>query len=188
MKILATFDGSPLSESIIPLLNKLAMIPHSEAVLVRVDQMPLGRLQREGDPAPVAVGAAAVTGTPLVVQSPPTPVAENREQAVERRRDELDTYLHGVGERLNPVLKWHAVAVFDDNPSAAIVKLAIGEQPDVIVMATHGHTGLAHILFGDVAEAVVKSGVAPVLLVHPDAITRHRNGQAPAGHESSHTG
>jgi nucleotide-binding universal stress UspA family protein len=41
-------------------------------------------------------------------------------------------------------------------------------------MATHGHTGLMHVLFGDVAESVVRSGVAPVLLVHPQHIAQAR--------------
>ena len=53
---------------------------------------------------------------------------------------------------------------------------AMSSQPDLIVMATHGRTGLVHILFGDVAEEVVRSGVAPVLLVHPESVRSARQG------------
>jgi hypothetical protein len=52
-------------------------------------------------------------------------------------------------------------------------------QVDLIVMATHGRTGLVHVLCGDVAESVLRSGVAPVLLVHPQAIAQSR--QQPSG-------
>jgi nucleotide-binding universal stress UspA family protein len=38
---------------------------------------------------------------------------------------------------------------------------------DLIVMATHGRSGLSELVQGSIAEAVLKSGVAPVLLVRP---------------------
>jgi nucleotide-binding universal stress UspA family protein len=41
---------------------------------------------------------------------------------------------------------------------------------DLIMMATHGHTGLARLAFGSVASRVVASGVCPVLLVRPDKL------------------
>ena len=40
---------------------------------------------------------------------------------------------------------------------------------DLIVMGTHGHTGLAHMLMGSVAEKVVRKAPCPVLTVrHPE--------------------
>jgi nucleotide-binding universal stress UspA family protein len=60
-----------------------------------------------------------------------------------------------------------------DDPAAEIIRLALADRPDVIVMATHGHTGVVRALFGATAEEVVRSGVAPVYLVHPEEV-RHR--------------
>jgi nucleotide-binding universal stress UspA family protein len=48
-----------------------------------------------------------------------------------------------------------------------IIERAREEQPDVIVMATHSRQGISHLLFGSTTEEVVRSGVAPVLVVHP---------------------
>jgi nucleotide-binding universal stress UspA family protein len=49
-----------------------------------------------------------------------------------------------------------------------IIDHARQAQVDAIVMATHSATGIKHALFGSVAEAVVRSRAAPVLLVHPE--------------------
>jgi nucleotide-binding universal stress UspA family protein len=40
---------------------------------------------------------------------------------------------------------------------------------DLIVMGTHGRTGLSHLLLGSVAEKVVRKAPCPVLTVRPDA-------------------
>ncbi|HET8648273.1 MAG TPA: universal stress protein, partial [Vicinamibacteria bacterium] len=40
-------------------------------------------------------------------------------------------------------------------------------HPDLIAMATHGHGGARHLLAGSVCERVIRSGVAPVLVVRP---------------------
>lgn len=48
-----------------------------------------------------------------------------------------------------------------------ILKAAEDDQIDLIVMGTHGRTGIDRILFGSVAEKVVKSSAKPVLTVRP---------------------
>ena len=49
-----------------------------------------------------------------------------------------------------------------------IIKVARDEGADIIVMGTHGRTGLAHVLIGSVAERVVREAPCPVLTVkHP---------------------
>ena len=54
-------------------------------------------------------------------------------------------------------------------PADEIVQLAVDENVDLIVMATHGRTGLGHLLMGSVAEAVVRAAPCPVLTVRrPD--------------------
>jgi nucleotide-binding universal stress UspA family protein len=54
-------------------------------------------------------------------------------------------------------------------PVDEINKIAAEEGVDVVVMGTHGRTGLHHLLVGSVAERVVRSSKVPVLTVrHPD--------------------
>jgi nucleotide-binding universal stress UspA family protein len=175
MKIMATFDGSVLSESIFPQLETLCALPNAELVLLRVSAQPHSQLRTELGPPVTAVSPTGGGGTGIVVNLPATEYAETKEQAVERIKAELHDYLHAIVQRLPAGIPCRVETIIDDHPQSAIVRFAITEDPDLIVMATHGHTGLVHVLFGDVAESVVRSGVAPVLLVHPRAISQSRS-------------
>jgi nucleotide-binding universal stress UspA family protein len=53
------------------------------------------------------------------------------------------------------------------DPAAEIIKLAKEESVDLIVMGTHGRKGIDKILFGSVAEKVVKQSKIPILTVRP---------------------
>jgi len=50
-------------------------------------------------------------------------------------------------------------------PFQEIVSVAKKGGNDLIIIATHGHTGLAHILLGSTAERVVRHAPCPVLVV-----------------------
>lgn len=52
-------------------------------------------------------------------------------------------------------------------PAEEIVRLAEQEHVDLIVMATHGRSGLKHLLMGSVAENVVRKASCPVLTFKP---------------------
>ena len=50
-------------------------------------------------------------------------------------------------------------------PTREIVKLAQSLPADLIVISTHGRTGLTHVFLGSVAEHVVRHAPCPVLVV-----------------------
>lgn len=50
-------------------------------------------------------------------------------------------------------------------PQANIVDMAAREEVDIIVMSTHGRTGLGHVLLGSVTERVVGRAPCPVLVI-----------------------
>jgi len=52
-------------------------------------------------------------------------------------------------------------------PHVEITSFANQEDCDLIVIGTHGHTGLKHVLIGSVAEKVVRAADCAVLSVHP---------------------
>lgn len=52
-------------------------------------------------------------------------------------------------------------------PFLEIVRYAKENDIDLIVLGTHGRTGLAHVLMGSVAEKVVRKAPCPVLTVRP---------------------
>jgi nucleotide-binding universal stress UspA family protein len=60
----------------------------------------------------------------------------------------------------------------DGYPSTEILRTAAAIQTDLIVMATHGRTGLQRLLLGSVTEKVVRSSQYPVLTLRP--VTGHQ--------------
>lgn len=69
-------------------------------------------------------------------------------------------------------------AVRRGDPAHEIGAAALEEGADLIVLATHGRTGLAHVFLGSVAEKTVRLSTVPVLTVRPAGF-----GRAPAAME-----
>ncbi len=67
------------------------------------------------------------------------------------------------GVDVSPVIR-------DGNPTAEILKEVEKENPDLIVMGTHGRIGFSHALLGSVAERVLRRAECPVLTIHPKKI------------------
>ena len=53
------------------------------------------------------------------------------------------------------------------SPAANILDEGRKEGSDLIVMSTHGRTGLSHVLMGSITEQVVRNAVCPVFSIHP---------------------
>lgn len=53
------------------------------------------------------------------------------------------------------------------DPGDEIVSYVVREKMDLVVIGTHGRKGLDHVVFGSVAEHVVKHSPVPVLTVNP---------------------
>lgn len=167
MKILATFDGTPFSEATVPILQRMANNPASEFVLVAVAHEPSGRLQHRGVRRRITVPTDAFANTnPVSIDRGEPRFAETKDQAFDRARHELEYYLEDIGRRVggaNVSIEAH----ISDEAAKVIIEIAREEQPDVIVMATRSRSGISHLLFGSTTEKVVRSSVAPVLVVHP---------------------
>lgn len=80
-------------------------------------------------------------------------------------RKELDAFIPPEMKKGIEVEMVHKVGI----PFVEIIKTAKEKAVDVIVIATHGRSGLSHILFGSVAEKVVRKAPCPVLSIrHPE--------------------
>jgi nucleotide-binding universal stress UspA family protein len=70
---------------------------------------------------------------------------------------------------LLPASQVHTSSVIFGSPAKAIVEYADANAFDLIVMGTHGRSGVVHLLLGSVAERVVRTAQCPVLTVREAA-------------------
>ena len=103
-------------------------------------------------------GLDLVSGGRLVTPPAPEPTVV--------RRDLSDEALAKLHDLVPEACKgtWQ-VALAVGRPAEAVVRFAQEHHVDLIVMATHGRTGLKHVLLGSVAEKVVQLAPCPVLTV-----------------------
>ncbi len=73
-----------------------------------------------------------------------------------------------VSELALEKVEWEK-GIEEGQPATAIVRRAENIQADMIVMGTHGRSGLPHMLLGSVAEKVVRTAPCSVLTVRPEA-------------------
>jgi len=84
-------------------------------------------------------------------------IADAHAKAHENARQFADRHLGGVGRVI--------VHVRDGNTFLELLQGARELGSDLIVMGTHGHTGIVHLVIGSVAEKVVRASTVPVLTV-----------------------
>jgi nucleotide-binding universal stress UspA family protein/osmotically-inducible protein OsmY len=85
-----------------------------------------------------------------------------REDMIEAAREQLQTF----AETNIPVDMPYDVRVIVGNPHDAILAQAFESGANVIVMGTHGRTGLRRLLFGSVTEGVIRHALVPVIAVN----------------------
>jgi nucleotide-binding universal stress UspA family protein len=86
---------------------------------------------------------------------------------VDPDRAELEKMLNAIVPSDPAVAYEHRLIV--GNPSEAVLELADQEQVEMIVIATHGRTGVSRLLMGSVAEAIVRKAKCPVLTIKASA-------------------
>jgi nucleotide-binding universal stress UspA family protein len=171
ISILATVDGSPASRAVIPALEKLAADLSARATLLTVVERPKATPRRDEVVQAPYTGVPAVPGgieAPSVLRSREPRYAETDDQAIDRAIAEGREFLESAAKPLKDRgIEVQTEVVVNHNVAAAIVDFAREQKFDIIAMATHGRGGLNQLVQGSVASAVVKSGIAPVLLIRP---------------------
>jgi len=146
--MLVPLDGSELAESV---------LPHVEA------------LSKQRGAELVDVVLLQVCEHPVIPSDyPPTmPLSweEHVEQEMAKCQRASKQYLGGVEKRLKDVGLRVRSEVLVGNPADEIVDYANKNQLDLIVLATHGHSGLTRWAFGSVAEKVLVGVSSPILMV-----------------------
>jgi nucleotide-binding universal stress UspA family protein len=85
------------------------------------------------------------------------------EELREKGEGELDALRRReIGKRVKAT-----TAVRTGNPHQEILREAEEKGVDLIVVATHGHSGVEHMLFGSTADRIVRRSKVPVLTIRP---------------------
>lgn len=92
------------------------------------------------------------------------------EDARRQTRDEAQARADRFVASLGPVAASATAVVSDSEASVAMLAESARRGADLLVVGTHGRSGLAHALFGSVAEWLVASAPCDVAVTHP---TRH---------------
>lgn len=140
-KILLPLDGSELAERAIEPALMLAKQVNGKVILLQAPVMDLVVSH------PVAGGY----GVLLPEQS--------SEQAFEEANDYLD---HVQSRNRHPEVTLVKL-VLEGDPASLIVDTAVSEKADLIVMSTHGRSGLDRFIMGSVTEKVLQKAPCPVL-------------------------
>ncbi len=127
------------------------------------------------DTAQAAAGQAAELAHSLgaelvvlhVVSEPAFAVAEGYlpPAVIDEYESAMKTKLHGTAEALASSGAKVTAKLVRGTPHDAIVSAAEAEKIDLIVMGTHGRTGVSHLLLGSVAERVVRLSKVPVMTI-----------------------
>jgi nucleotide-binding universal stress UspA family protein len=83
----------------------------------------------------------------------------------DRAYDACRALLGAAAQSLAHASERISTEVREGTPAEEIISAAIDYGADVIVMATHGRTGLSHLVLGSVAEEVIHRARCPVLAV-----------------------
>src|SRR5512139_47516 len=97
----------------------------------------------------------------LTIYLPPEKLRELMIAQKNELEKELNThYLRKLSE-----IEKYKVLFKEGEPFMEIIQMAKKESVNLIVMGTHGRTGLDHVLFGSTAEKVVRKSPCPVLTI-----------------------
>jgi nucleotide-binding universal stress UspA family protein len=140
-QILVPLDGSPLSEQALLHAGEIARCMGSTLHLIRV------RL-------PDLYVADMFDGAPAYTQ-----------KTLEADRRASEAYLNGIRARLGGPELPVVTAVLNGAAAEAIIDYARAHHVDLIVMSTHGRSGLSRWVLGSVAEKVLRGAHCPTLIV-----------------------
>ncbi len=146
-RLLVPLDGSRYAEAVLPHVRALAgqmSVGKTEIMLVRVFEEPF-----------------------VTADYPRPDWQEHVERMIGRFREEAERYIEGVRENLTKEGLDARCEVLMGDPAGQIIDYARQSHPELIVMASHGASGLSRWEYGSIADKVLRGVETPVFMVHP---------------------
>ncbi len=146
-KIMVPLDGSDLAECVIPHVEAIISgFKSTEVVLVQVlDPVRL----------PVSVPARGNFGF----------TEKDRQQLEANRKKATNECMGKMAGNLGTTGSVFSYAVLEGNPARMLADYATKNAVDLIVIASHGRSGVSRWVMGSVAERIVRTSCVPVLMV-----------------------
>jgi nucleotide-binding universal stress UspA family protein len=139
-KILVPLDGSELAECVLPHVKAIAAgCGAGQVVILRIVE-------------------------PLPAGTPPAVDFEVVQKAGVKAAEE---YLARIKAQLSKDGLNVEAKVLTGRPAETITDFVKREKVDIITLATHGRSGISRWVFGSVADKLVRSSSAPILLIRP---------------------
>ena len=149
-KLLLPLDGSPFAEAPIPSIEELTKGTKTEIVLTTVCEPPL---------------------VPSYGDRPINPTWEkHRDELWAETQKQAAEYLNKVKTRLEKQeakIKSQVIPGDLGRVAESIMQAAQKEKIDLIIMTTHGRSGVSRWVYGGVANRIVEQSAQPVLLIRP---------------------
>jgi len=141
-KIMVPLDGSQVAECVIPHIETISGKSATRVELVTVVE-PLDIPTR---------GQIAISDDEI-------------KQIDNEGKNEATKYLKQVSSRLTKAGVNTDTVILSGKPADSLVSYAVNNGVDLIIMATHGRSGISKIFWGSVAEKILRATDIPVLLI-----------------------
>lgn len=142
-RVIVPLDGSQLAEAVMPIVVELAKAANLKIVLLRTFSVP-----------------------PIMYSISHEDFLHALNNMLTELKSEATSYLDKTADQLKSKGLADVVQIVSDGePAETIIELARGAPNSLIVMCTHGHSGVKSWVFGSVTEKVVRHGGNPVLVI-----------------------
>jgi nucleotide-binding universal stress UspA family protein len=142
-RVIVPLDGSQLAEAVIPIVVELAKAAKLKVVLVQ------------------AYGA-----TPIMYSVSHEDFLHDLNKILAESKSEATSYLDNMADQLKSKGLADVVQIVSEGEGAeTVIELARGAPNSLIVMCTHGRSGVKRWVLGSVTEKVVRHGGNPVLVI-----------------------
>lgn len=164
--ILVPTDGSPISFDALPMALSLALAFDSTITLLHIEESVLAEAETAGESAYKSADyhfrEAILAELEEYIAALPEDIKLERGQGTPA---ELIYREAGNTERVEIL-----IAVEQGASAHRTITQYAGQSADLVVMTTHGRSGLAHVLIGSTAENVVRRVRLPVITVKPRSV------------------
>jgi len=154
-RVVVPLDGSPLAETVLPIAEALATRCKIPLVLLRVVEIV----------AFTFVDPMGMTGV-------------NYQALLDSFQETADSYVNELASKVREKGTTVETATPMGLPAEKIVEYSHEYPGSLVVMATHGRSGVAEVVMGSVARRVVQHGDTPTLVVRPPNVSGAAEGAA----------